>query len=99
MLPGELHIIHQPVRLQIMAMLSKHRDVGFAAIRDALGLTDGNLQSHCRRLEEAGLVASRRALGATGVVVQYAITTLGDARMAEYTAWLRAWLDGLPTDG
>ncbi len=95
MLPDGLAIIHQPARLQIMALLAKHRDVGFAAMRDALGLTDGNLQSHCRRLEDAGLVESRRALGATGVVVQYAITRLGDDRVAEYAAWLQAWLDGL----
>lgn len=95
MLPDELAIIHQPTRLTIMAMLAKHRDVGFAAMRDALELTDGNLQSHAKRLEDAGLIESRRALGATGVVVRYAITRAGDEALGAYRRWLAATLQDL----
>ena len=50
-------IIHQPVRLRIMAALGglAHREqVDFSYLKEKLGLTDGNLGAHLRALEEAG---------------------------------------------
>jgi DNA-binding MarR family transcriptional regulator len=50
-------VIHQPARLQIMAALEALRrgdSVEFTFLRDLLGLTDGNLGAHLRRLEEEG---------------------------------------------
>lgn len=98
MLPDGLSIIHQPTRLQIMATLAKHRDVTFADLRDALALTDGNLQSHAKRLDEAGLIQTRRALGTTGIVVRYSITAAGDGAIAAYGHWLQGILADLPRD-
>lgn len=49
-------IIHQPVRLRIMAVLvsmSKEMQVSFNYLKDLLDLTDGNLGAHLRKLEEA----------------------------------------------
>lgn len=50
-------IIHQPVRLRIMASLAalhETESAEFAFLRDLLGLTDGNLGAHIRKLEEEG---------------------------------------------
>lgn len=52
-------LIHQPARLRIMAALTAHEPgaaLEFTHLRDLLGLTDGNLGAHLRRLEEAGYV-------------------------------------------
>ena len=52
-------IIHQPVRLQIMASLVTLKDdtaVDFSTLRDLLEVTDGNLGAHLRKLEEAGYI-------------------------------------------
>jgi len=52
-------IIHQPVRLQIMAALTALPDdaqLEFVALRKMLNLTDGNLSVHLRKLEDAGYV-------------------------------------------
>jgi DNA-binding MarR family transcriptional regulator len=52
-------LIHQPVRLRIMAALSSlgPRDqVDFSYLKDKLALTDGNLGAHLRALEEAGYI-------------------------------------------
>lgn len=49
-------IIHQPVRLQIMAVLVAQADeaqLGFTTLRDMLQVTDGNLGAHIRKLEDA----------------------------------------------
>jgi DNA-binding MarR family transcriptional regulator len=52
-------IIHQPVRLQIMAALvSLHsgEKADFAYLKKLLDLTDGNLGAHLSKLEEAGYI-------------------------------------------
>lgn len=95
-IPDDLRVIHQPTRLRILALVCRHRDVGFADVRDHLGLTDGNLGSHTVRLEEAGFLESRRSLGRTGVMVRYRPTSEGDAAMERYRAWLVETL-GPPT--
>ncbi len=49
-------IIHQPVRLKIMASLvtlKSDKAVDFSTLRDLLEVTDGNLGAHLRKLEEA----------------------------------------------
>jgi DNA-binding MarR family transcriptional regulator len=51
---------HQRVRLGILAVLSETTECTFAALRDQLELTDGNLNRHLRTLEEAGLVEVRK---------------------------------------
>lgn len=52
-------VIHQPVRLRIMAALVTLKDgdeVDFTYLRDLLDVTDGNLGAHLRKLEEAGYI-------------------------------------------
>ena len=52
-------IIHQPVRLRIMASLvtlDSQEQVDFTYLRDLLEVTDGNLGAHLRKLEEAGYI-------------------------------------------
>jgi DNA-binding MarR family transcriptional regulator len=72
-----------------MALLHRHRDVGFAPARDALGLTDGNLASHAARLEAAGFLRARRVLEREGFVLRYRITEAGAAAFRAYADWLR----------
>jgi DNA-binding MarR family transcriptional regulator len=51
--------IHQPVRLRIMATLvtlAKDSELDFTYLRELLGVTDGNLGAHLRKLEEAGYI-------------------------------------------
>ncbi|HEX6477450.1 MAG TPA: transcriptional regulator [Ktedonobacteraceae bacterium] len=52
-------IIHQPVRLRVMAVLVSLNDetqASFNYLKDVLNLTDGNLGAHLRKLEEAGYI-------------------------------------------
>jgi len=53
-------IIHQPVRLRIMAALvtlEAANEVDFTYLRQLLDVTDGNLGAHLRKLEDAGYIA------------------------------------------
>ncbi|MCA9418570.1 MAG: transcriptional regulator, partial [Candidatus Omnitrophica bacterium] len=52
-------IIHQPIRLKMMASLvslSDKEKVEFTHLRDLLELTDGNMGAHLIKLEEAKYV-------------------------------------------
>jgi DNA-binding MarR family transcriptional regulator len=52
-------IIHQPVRLRIMASLvtlDATDEVDFTYLRNLLNVTDGNLGAHLRKLEDAGYI-------------------------------------------
>jgi DNA-binding MarR family transcriptional regulator len=48
-------IIHEPKRLAIMAVLTAGPTT-FSDLKKAADLTDGNLDAHLRRLEDAGFV-------------------------------------------
>ena len=53
-------IIHQPVRLRIMAALvtlEPPNEVDFTFLRELLDVTDGNLGAHLRKLEDAGYIS------------------------------------------
>jgi len=52
-------VIHQPVRLRIMAALvalQPDAQMEFTYLRDLFDLTDGNLGAHLRKLEEVDYV-------------------------------------------
>lgn len=57
---GLNEIIHQPIRLRIMAVLvtlKKDDAVDFTYLRDMLEVTDGNLGAHLRKLEESNYIS------------------------------------------
>lgn len=55
--------IHQPTRLAIITTLYKLRQAQYLYLRKSLGLSAGNLSTHLKKLEEAGLIGSGSGLG------------------------------------
>jgi DNA-binding MarR family transcriptional regulator len=59
MMPKLNEIIHQSVRLRIMAALvtlAPDEEVDFTYLRDLLEVTDGNLGAHLRKLEDVDYI-------------------------------------------
>ena len=90
-------IIHQPVRLQIMAALNHlggREQVDFTFLKTKLGLTDGNLGAHLLTLEEAGYIAVQKAFVARKPKTFVAATAAGrrafEGHVAALTAILKA---------
>jgi DNA-binding MarR family transcriptional regulator len=50
-------VVHQRVRLGILAITQEARKVEFSFLRNTLDLTAGNLSQHLTVLENAGLIA------------------------------------------
>ena len=49
-------VIHGRVRLAVMAYLSGAGSADFTLLRKKVGVTDGNLSVHIRKLEDAGYI-------------------------------------------
>lgn len=86
-------VIHQVVRLRVMALLYRNRSASFVWVRGELGVTDGNLGSHVARLQEAGYAVSARVLTRSGFQVRVRITPQGDRAYQAYLAALRSYLE------
>lgn len=87
-------LLHQPTRLEIVAYLYRNRQAPFTALRDALGLTAGNLQSHGEKLRAAGYIEMNRVLA--GIFeVRWRITEKGERAFEAYFAQMRALMDRL----
>lgn len=50
-------VIHEKGRLAIMSLLAASPELAFTELRDTLDMTDGNLTTHIRTLQEAGYVS------------------------------------------
>jgi DNA-binding MarR family transcriptional regulator len=90
-------IIHQPVRLRIMASLvtlPAETQVGFNQLRDLLELTDGNLGAHLRKLEEAGYITIYKTFVNNKPQTYVASNDKGREAFAEHVAALEAILNG-----
>jgi DNA-binding MarR family transcriptional regulator len=88
-------IIHQPVRLRIMAALGglgPREQVDFAFLKDKLNLTDGNLGAHLRALEEAGYIAVEKTFVARRPKTFVAASAAGRKAFAGHVAALQAIL-------
>jgi DNA-binding MarR family transcriptional regulator len=88
-------VIHQPVRLQIMAALSRlspGEQVDFTYLKTRLALTDGNLGAHLVTLEQAGYIAVEKAFLARKPKTFVSLTAAGrrafDGHVAALTSIL-----------
>ena len=77
-------VIHEHARLGIVSALAASPVLSFQELRDLLGLTDGNLAIHARRLEEAGYVACKKGFAGRVPRTEYRLTASGRRALARY---------------
>jgi DNA-binding transcriptional ArsR family regulator len=90
-------IIHQSLRLKIMAALHAARaDEGmeFNRLKALVGATDGNLGSHLGTLEGAGYVALTKDFVGKKPRTRAAITRAGERAFREHRDYLRDVIEG-----
>ncbi len=81
-------VVHQRVRLGILAVLEQ-ADADFTYLRNALGLTDGNLSRHLGVLEEAGYLVTSKTFEGRKPRTWVRSTRLGQDALATEMAALR----------
>lgn len=90
-------VISAPVRLAAMALLITGAEADFTLLRERLDLTNGNLLSHLRKLEEAGYIKARKAL--LGRRTSYRVTPKGRAAFERHVAALERVVNPAATTG
>ena len=89
-------VIHQPLRLQIMASLitlDPRQSVDFVYLRDLLKATDGNLGAHLEKLEAAGYVKIEKTFVARKPRTFVSATAKGRTAFEEHVAALKTILN------
>ena len=77
-------VIHEKGRLAIMSMLAASPELSFTELRDALEMTDGNLTTHIRTLQEAGYVAVSKSYQKNRPLTTCSLTAPGKKAFTSY---------------
>ena len=73
-----------------MSVLSVNDSVSFVRLKELLGLSDGNLASHIRELEEAEYLTTRKQFIGRKPHTSFSITEKGRTAFKEHLAALEA---------
>lgn len=85
-------LLHQPLRTQLAAFLAGAGEATFAELKRQLDVSDGNLDSHLKKLIAADYVAMRKDDSAGRIQTCYALTKMGRAALKQYIAALQSML-------
>jgi DNA-binding MarR family transcriptional regulator len=90
-------VIHEKGRLAIMSMLAATPELSFTELRDTLGMTDGNLNTHIRTLQEAGYIAVSKSYEKNRPLTTCSLTAAGRKSFASYIDLLEQILEQTKT--
>lgn len=85
-------IVHEPARLMIVALLAAVAEADFQYLRQATGLTQGNLSTHLSKLEEAGYVSIEKTFRGKYPLTICRLTERGKEVLNRYRKVIRAAL-------
>jgi DNA-binding MarR family transcriptional regulator len=81
-------VIHETGRLAIMSMLAASPELSFTELRNMLEMTDGNLTTHIRTLQEAGYVSVAKSYQRNRRLTTLSLTAAGRRAFAGYVSLL-----------
>ncbi len=94
---GSNEIIHQAMRLKIMAALNalapRNAAIEFTLLKALVGATDGNLGAHLETLEKAGYIVIEKRFEDRKPQTRVRMSPAGRRAFAEHVAYLREILD------
>jgi len=85
-------IIHEPARLMVVALLAAVQEADFQYLRQATGLTQGNLSAHLTKLQDAGYVAIEKTFRGKYPLTLCRLTERGQEVLEAYRKVIRAAL-------
>ena len=91
-LDGLNKVFESKIRLGIMSVLVANGSADFATLKSLLDLTDGNLASHTRSLEEAGYLSCEKKFVGRKPNTTYMVTDAGREAFAAHISALERFL-------
>jgi DNA-binding MarR family transcriptional regulator len=77
-------VIHEKGRLAIMSALAAAPELTFTELRDLLDMTDGNLTTHIRTLQQEGFVSVAKSYQNNRPLTSCTLTAAGRKAFAQY---------------
>jgi len=77
-------VIHEKGRMAIMSLLAANPELSFTELRNHLNMTDGNITTHIRTLQEAGYVAVTKSFQNNRSLTTCALTQVGRKSFSTY---------------
>jgi len=77
-------VIHERGRMAIMSLLAASPELSFTELRDALNMTDGNVTTHIRTLQEAGYISVAKSYQKSRPLTTCTLTAEGKKAFATY---------------
>ena len=85
-------VIHSRVRLAIMSFLATAREAEFVALKKALKVSDGNLSTHLKKLEEKNYVIVNKQFVDNKPQTKVKMSPDGEAAFKAYVEGLAAMI-------
>jgi DNA-binding MarR family transcriptional regulator len=77
-------VIHEKGRLALMSMLAATPELSFTEMRNALDMTDGNITTHIRTLQEAGYISVTKSFRNRRPHTTCSLTPAGQKAFTDY---------------
>ena len=90
-------VVHERMRLAMIAALALNESLGFPDLKELLGATDGNLIVHARRLEDAGYISCTKITEGRAARTIYRLTPAGRAALRRYLERMESLATALRT--
>ena len=83
-------LIHDRTRLAIVSALAANATLSFTEVKALIGLSDGNLSVHARKLEEAGYLTCLKAFEGRMPKTEFKLTEAGHRALRQYLDHMEA---------
>src|SRR5262245_27494311 len=86
-------LVNERVRLGILSALAVSARMTFAELKQTLGVSDGNLSIHARKLEEASFVTCEKSFQDRRPRTEYTLTAKGRKAFERYLRHMQALIE------
>jgi DNA-binding MarR family transcriptional regulator len=83
------------IRLGIMSTLMVNEEINFNDLKQLINVTDGNLASHIKALEDGGLIKVNKGFIGKKTNTIYAVTKAGSKAFQQHLAALEKMIKGI----
>lgn len=83
-------VIHERTRLGIVSALAVNASLTFNELKKLVGVSDGNLSVHARKLEDAGYIACTKSFAGRMPKTEFKLTAAGRRELERYLNHMEA---------
>jgi DNA-binding MarR family transcriptional regulator len=90
-------LIHERTRLGIVSALAVNPSLTFNELKEFLGVTDGNLSVHARKLEDGGYISCSKSFAGRLPKTEFRLTAAGRRALEKYLDHMEALIHATRT--